>query len=46
MATFGAVAGWAVRRAEHRSVALVRTTSSLAALASVVVGMWWAVVAR
>ena len=46
MATFGAVAGWAVRRAEHRSVTLVRATSSLAALASVVVGLWWAVAAR
>jgi sulfite exporter TauE/SafE len=46
MATFGAIAGWAVRRAEHRSVTLVRAASSLAALASVVVGMWWAVAAR
>jgi sulfite exporter TauE/SafE len=43
MAAFGAIAGWAVRRAEQRSVALVRATASLAALGSVVVGMWWAI---
>jgi hypothetical protein len=46
MAVFGAVAGWAVGRAAHRSVALVRATSFVAALASVVVGMWWAIAAR
>jgi sulfite exporter TauE/SafE len=45
MAAFGAIAGWAVRRAEQRSVALVRATASLAALGSVVVGMWWAIAA-
>ena len=45
MAAFGAVAGWAVRRAEHRSVALVRATASIAALGSVVVGMWWTIAA-
>jgi sulfite exporter TauE/SafE len=45
MAAFGAVAGWAVRRAEHRSVALLRATASIAALGSVVVGMWWTIAA-
>jgi sulfite exporter TauE/SafE len=45
MASFGAIAGWAVRRAEQRSVALVRATAFLAALGSVMVGMWWAIAA-
>jgi hypothetical protein len=45
MAAFGAVAGWAVRRAAHRSATLVRATASVAALASVGVGMWWAIAA-
>jgi sulfite exporter TauE/SafE len=43
MAAFGAAAGWAVRRAAHRSVTLVRATASIAALASVAVGVWWTV---
>jgi sulfite exporter TauE/SafE len=46
MATFGAFAGWAVHRAGYRSVTLVRATASVAALASVVVGVWWTVAAR
>jgi sulfite exporter TauE/SafE len=45
MAAFGACAGWAVRRAAHRSLTLVRATASVAALASVVVGAWWAIAA-
>jgi sulfite exporter TauE/SafE len=45
MAAFGAAAGWAVGRAAHRSVFLVRTTASVAALSSVVVGVWWAIAA-
>lgn len=45
MATFGVVAGWAVRGGGHRSPRLVRATSSVAALASIGVGMWWLVVA-
>lgn len=45
MAAFGAVAGWVVRRAAHRSATLVRATASVAALASVTVGMWWAIAA-
>lgn len=46
MAAFGAVAGWMVHRSAHRSVALVRATASVAAVASVVVGAWWMVTAR
>ena len=45
MATFGVVAGWAVRGAGHRSPRLVRATASAAALTSVLVGAWWVVVA-
>jgi sulfite exporter TauE/SafE len=45
MAAFGAFAGWAVRRAAHRSVTLVRATASVAALVSVLVGAWWAIAA-
>jgi sulfite exporter TauE/SafE len=45
MAAFGALAGWAVRRAAHRSVMLVRVIASGAALASVAVGAWWAIAA-
>ena len=45
MATFGLVAGWAVRGAGHRSPRLVRATASAAALTSVLVGAWWVVVA-
>ena len=41
MAAFGVAAGWAVRGAGHPSPRLVRATSSVAALASVVVGVWW-----
>lgn len=46
MALFGAAAGWAARRAAHRSLALMRLTASLAALASVGVGLWWAMSVR
>lgn len=45
MAAFGVVAGWIVRGAGHPSPALVRATSSLAAIASVVVGVWWVIAA-
>ena len=45
MATFGLVAGWAVRGSGHRSPRLVRATASAAALTSVLVGAWWVVVA-
>jgi sulfite exporter TauE/SafE len=45
MAAFGAVAGWAARRAAHRSLMLVRAIASVAALGSVVVGVWWAIAA-
>jgi sulfite exporter TauE/SafE len=45
MAAFGVVAGWAVRRAAHRSLTLVRATASAAALASVTVGAWWVIAA-
>ena len=45
MAAFGVAAGWAVRGAGFPSPRLVRTTSSVAALASVVVGMWWFIAA-
>jgi sulfite exporter TauE/SafE len=45
MAAFGAVAGWAVRRAAHRSGSVLRLAASCAALASVVVGVWWTIAA-
>ena len=45
MALFGVAAGWAVRGAGHPSPRLVRATSSVAALASVVVGLWWFIAA-
>lgn len=45
MAAFGVAAGWIVRGAGRPSPALVRATSSVAALASVVVGLWWVVAA-
>lgn len=45
MAAFGAVAGWAVRRAAHGSATLVRAAASVAALASIAVGAWWAIAA-
>ena len=45
MAAFGAVAGWAIRRAAHRSLLLMRAAASVAAVASVVVGVWWAIAA-
>jgi sulfite exporter TauE/SafE len=45
MAACGVVAGWVVRGAGRPSPALVRATSSVAALASVVVGVWWVVAA-
>jgi sulfite exporter TauE/SafE len=41
MAAFGVAAGWFVRGAGHPSPRLVRMTSSVAALASVVIGAWW-----
>ena len=46
MALFGAAAGWAARRAAHRSLALMRLTASLAAVASIAVGLWWATAVR
>lgn len=45
MAAFGALAGWAVRHAAHRSIAIVRATACVAALASITVGVWWAIAA-
>jgi sulfite exporter TauE/SafE len=45
MAAFGAAAGWAVRGTGPRSPMLVRATSSVAAITSVVVGVWWVFVA-
>ena len=45
LATFGLIAGWAVRGGGHRSPALARATASGAALASVLVGVWWVVAA-
>ncbi|MGQ0712503.1 MAG: urease accessory protein UreH domain-containing protein [Gemmatimonadaceae bacterium] len=45
MATFGAVAAWAVRRAAHRSRSVLRATASLAAIVSVAVGVWWTLAA-
>jgi sulfite exporter TauE/SafE len=45
MAAFGVVAGWVVRGAGRPSPVLVRATSSVAALASVVVGVWWVIAA-
>lgn len=45
MAAFGVAAGWAIRGAGHPSPRLVRATSSVAALASVVVGVWWFIAA-
>jgi high-affinity nickel permease len=45
MAAFGVVAGWAVRGGGHPSPRLVRATSSVTALASVVVGVWWFIAA-
>jgi sulfite exporter TauE/SafE len=45
MATFGGIAGWAVRRAGGRSTSVLRAAASFAALASVVVGVWWTLAA-
>jgi sulfite exporter TauE/SafE len=45
MAAFGVVTGWVVRGASRPSPVLVRATSSVAALASVVVGVWWVIAA-
>jgi sulfite exporter TauE/SafE len=45
MAAFGGIAGWAVRRAGSRSTSVLRATASFAALASVVVGVWWTLAA-
>jgi len=45
MAAFGVAAGWVVRGAGRPSPGLVRATSSVAALASVVVGVWWVIAA-
>ena len=45
MAGFGAAAGWAARRAAFRSLGLVRALASVAALVSVIVGVWWAIAA-
>ncbi len=45
MAAFGVAAGWVVRGAGRPSPSLVRATSSVAALASVVVGVWWVIAA-
>lgn len=45
MATFGVAAGWVVRGAGRPSPALVRATSSVAALASMGVGVWWVIAA-
>ncbi len=45
MAAFGVAAGWMVRGAGHPSPTVVRATSSVAALASVVVGAWWLIAA-
>jgi high-affinity nickel permease len=46
MAAFGAVAGWAARRAAHRSITFLRATAVVPAVASIVVGAWWAIAAR
>ena len=45
MAAFGVAAGWVIRGAGRPSPALVRATSSVAALASMVVGVWWVLAA-
>jgi sulfite exporter TauE/SafE len=45
MAAFGGIAGWAVRRAGRRSTSVLRAAASFAALASVVVGVWWTLAA-
>ena len=45
MAAFGGIAGWAVRRAGRRSTSVLRAAAACAALASVVVGVWWTVAA-
>jgi sulfite exporter TauE/SafE len=45
MAAVGAVAGWAARRAAHRSLMLMRAMASVAGLGSVAVGVWWAIAA-
>lgn len=45
MAAFGGIAGWAVRRAGRRSSSMLRAAASFAALASVVVGVWWTLAA-
>lgn len=45
MAAFGGIAGWAVRRAGRRSTSVLRVAASFAALASVVVGVWWTIAA-
>jgi sulfite exporter TauE/SafE len=45
MAAFGGIAGWAVRRAGRRSTTVLRAAASFAALASVVVGVWWTLAA-
>jgi sulfite exporter TauE/SafE len=46
MAVFGAVAGWAARRAAQRSITFVRATALVPAIASIVVGAWWTIAAR
>jgi sulfite exporter TauE/SafE len=45
MAAFGGIAGWAVRRAGRGSTTMLRAAASFAAVASVVVGVWWTVAA-
>lgn len=45
MAAFGVAAGWIARGAGRPAPALIRATSSFAAMASVVVGVWWFVAA-
>ena len=45
MAAFGGIAGWAVHRAGRRSASVLRAAASFAALASVVVGVWWTLAA-
>jgi sulfite exporter TauE/SafE len=46
MAAFAAVAGWAARNAAHRSITLLRAAAVVPAVASIVVGAWWAIAAR
>jgi sulfite exporter TauE/SafE len=45
MAASGVAAGWVIRGAARPSPALVRATPSVAALASMVVGVWWVIAA-